>query len=142
MLSCSARRHNRPLTLVSIDVDDFKLINDRHGHAAGDGVLCAVSDVLRHITREIDVASRTGGDEFVVLLTETSAAAAREVTGKLQGALRKRMGEIGRAVTFSFGAVTFEMPPDNVDELFRLVDVQLYSAKHLGKDRLVQTVVP
>jgi diguanylate cyclase (GGDEF)-like protein len=135
-----ARRHDRPLTLVSIDVDDFKMINDLYGHAAGDGVLCAVSEVLRHTTREIDVAARTGGDEFVVLLIETDAAAAREVAMKLQNGLRRRMDEIGRTVTFSFGAVTFEQPPANVDEMFRLVDAQLYSAKHLGKDRLVQTV--
>jgi diguanylate cyclase (GGDEF)-like protein len=135
-----ARRHDRPLTLVSIDVDDFKTINDHYGHAAGDAVLCAVSEVLRHSTREIDVAARTGGDEFVVLLIETNAAAAHEVAAKLQGALRRRMDEIGRAVTFSFGAVTFEQPPATVDEMFRLVDAQLYSAKHLGKDRLIQTV--
>jgi len=136
-----AHRHDRPMTLVSIDVDDFKTINDHYGHAAGDVVLCAVSDVLRHITREIDVAARTGGDEFVVLLIETNAVAACEVAMKLQSALRMRMDDIGRAVTFSFGAVTFEQPPDTVDEMFRLVDAQLYSAKHLGKDRLVQTVV-
>jgi len=136
-----ARRHNHPLTLVSIDVDDFKTINDHYGHAAGDAVLCAVSDVLRHTTREIDVAARTGGDEFVVLMIETSAAAAREVVEKLQNALRRRMDEIGRTVTFSFGAVTFEQPPATLDEMLRLVDAQLYSAKHLGKDRLVQTVV-
>jgi diguanylate cyclase (GGDEF)-like protein len=135
-----ARRHDRPMTLVSIDVDDFKKINDHYGHAAGDAVLCAVSDVLRHITREVDVAARTGGDEFVVLLIETNAAAALEVATKLQSALRKRVGDIGHVVTFSFGAVTFEKAPATVDEMFRLVDAQLYSAKHLGKDRLVQTV--
>jgi diguanylate cyclase (GGDEF)-like protein len=136
-----ARRYDLPLTLVSIDVDDFKTINDHYGHAAGDVVLCAVSEVLRHITREIDVAARTGGDEFVVLLIETNAAAAHEVAAKLQSALHRRMDEIGRTVTFSFGAATFEQPPATVDEMLRLVDAQLYSAKHLGKDRLVQTVV-
>jgi diguanylate cyclase (GGDEF)-like protein len=136
-----ARRHDRPLTLVSIDVDDFKSINDHYGHATGDAVLCAVSDVLRHITREIDVAARTGGDEFVVLLIETNAVAGHEVATKLQAALHKRIGDIGQTVTFSFGAVTFLQPLATVDEMFRLVDAQLYSAKHLGKDRLVQTVV-
>ena len=136
-----ARRHDRPLTLISIDVDDFKTINDGYGHAAGDAVLCAISDVLRHSTREIDVAARTGGDEFVVLMIETDAAAAHEVAAKLQGALRRCMDESARSITFSFGVVTFEQPPDTVDEMFRLVDAQLYSAKHLGKDRVMQTVV-
>ena len=136
-----ARRHDRPLTLISIDVDDFKTINDGYGHAAGDAVLCAISDVLRHSTREIDVAARTGGDEFVVLMIETDAAAAHEVAAKLQGALRRCMDESARSITFSFGVVTFEQPPATVDEMFRLVDAQLYSAKHLGKDRVMQTVV-
>ena len=135
-----ARRHERPLTLISIDVDDFKTINDRYGHAVGDAVLCAVSDVLHQITRETDVAARTGGDEFVVLLPETNATAAHEVAEKLQNALRRRMGEIGRKATFSFGVVTFERPPATMDEMFRLVDAQLYGAKHLGKDRMLQKV--
>jgi diguanylate cyclase (GGDEF)-like protein len=135
-----ARRHDRPLTLISLDVDDFKTINDQYGHAAGDAVLCAISDVLHHSTREIDVAARTGGDEFVVLLIETDAAAAHEVAAKLQGALRRRMDESGRSITFSFGVITFEQPPATVDEMFRQADAQLYNAKHLGKDRLVQIV--
>jgi diguanylate cyclase (GGDEF)-like protein len=135
-----ARRHDRPLTLISIDVDDFKTINDHYGHAAGDAVLCAISDVLRHSTREIDVAARTGGDEFVILMIETDATAAHEVAVKLQGALRRRIDESGRSITFSFGVVTFEQPPATVDEMFRLVDAQLYSAKRFGKDRVAQTV--
>jgi len=133
-----SRRHQRPFTLVSIDVDDFKAINDRYGHAAGDAVLSAVGEVLRHNTREIDVAARTGGDEFVVFLIETGAAAGRDVVDKLRRALQVRMQALPAAATFSIGMASFRRPPADLDEMFRQVDAQLYRAKRLGKNRVAE----
>jgi diguanylate cyclase (GGDEF)-like protein len=137
-----ARRYKHPLTLICIDVDDFKNINDQHGHVFGDAVLRGVGEVLHGHIRESDVPSRTGGDELAVLLIETASDEGREAAEKLQRALRVRMMELGPAITFSIGIVTFLEPPRDIDQMFRLADEQLYLAKHQGKDRIAQTVVP
>jgi len=137
-----ARRYNHPLTLICIDVDDFKDINDQHGHVFGDAVLRGVGEVLHGHIRESDVPSRTGGDELAVLLIETASDEGREAAEKLQRALRARMMELGPAITFSIGIVTFLEPPRDIDQMFRLADEQLYQAKHQGKDRIAQIVVP
>jgi len=137
-----ARRYDHPLTLICIDVDDFKDINDQHGHVFGDAVLRGVGEVLHGHTRESDVPSRTGGDELAVLLIETASDEGREVAEKLQRALRARMTELGPAITFSIGIVTFLEPPRNINQMFRLADKQLYQAKHQGKDQIAQIVVP
>lgn len=136
-----ARRYNHPLTLICIDVDDFKQINDQHGHVFGDAVLHAVGEVLHGHIRQTDVPSRTGGDEFAVLLIETASDEGREAAEKLQRALRARMTELGSVITFSIGVVTFLEPPRDIDQMFRLADEQLYQAKHQGKDQLAQIVV-
>ncbi|MBS1246823.1 MAG: diguanylate cyclase domain, partial [Proteobacteria bacterium] len=105
-------------------------------------VLRGVGEVLHGHTRESDVPSRTGGDELAVLLIETAADEGREAAEKLQRALRARMMELGPAITFSIGIVTFLEPPRDIDQMFRLADEQLYHAKHQGKNRIAQTVVP
>lgn len=135
-----ASRYVKPLTLISIDIDDFKAINDRHGHAIGDAVLCGIGQVLQSNTRQTDVPARIGGDEFAVLLVETGADDGSEAAEKLQQALRTRMAELGKTVTVSIGSVTFTSPPRDVDQLFRVVDEQLYKAKSQGKNRIVRIV--
>jgi diguanylate cyclase (GGDEF)-like protein len=135
-----AQRYRHPLTLVCIDVDDFKEINDRHGHVFGDAVLRRVGEVLHGHVRQTDIPARIGGDEFAVLLIETAADAGREAAEKLQHALRYRMADLGSVVTFSIGAVTFLEPPHDIDELFRLADEQLYRAKQRGKDQFAISV--
>jgi len=135
-----ARRYGQPLTFISIDIDDFKAINDQYGHAIGDTVLCGIGQVLLGNTRRTDVPARIGGDEFAVLLIETGSEDGHEAAEKLQRALRERMAELGQVVTCSIGCVTFRTPPQDVDQLFRIVDEQLYAAKRLGKDRIVRMV--
>jgi diguanylate cyclase (GGDEF)-like protein len=128
--------------LSYFDIDDFKRINDQHGHVFGDAVLRGTGEVLHGHIRQTDVPSRTGGDEFAVLLIETASDEGREAAEKLQRALRARMMELGPAITFSIGVVTFLEPPLDIDQLFRLADEQLYRAKHQGKDQLAQVVIP
>jgi len=135
-------RHPRPLTLLGIDVDDFKQVNDQHGHVFGDQVLRSVGEALASQLRSTDIAARTGGDEFVVLLIETSADEGSEVAGKLREAMRVRMASLGRPVTFSLGMVTFEQVPEGVDQMFRIMDANLYAAKREGKDRVVGGLAP
>jgi diguanylate cyclase (GGDEF)-like protein len=138
------RRHargRRPLTLICLDLDDFKRINDTRGHAAGDAVLSAVATTLESCVRETDFVARHGGDEFVVLLPETGADGAGALLGRLQGALAGAMAEHGWAVTFSIGAVTFQTPPRSERVLLRICDDRMYQAKRAGKNRVHHEVL-
>ena len=130
------RRHSLPLTLAYIDVDDFKRINDRFGHQAGDAVLALIASELRRSIREVDVAARIGGDEFALLLPETDAATARILLDRLNGTLRIAMDTAGWALTFSVGAVTFSRAPETAEEMVRRVDQLMYDVKGAGKNAL------
>jgi len=129
-----ARRHGHPFSVAYMDVDDFKEVNDRLGHSAGDRLLKAVADTLRREVRAMDTVARLGGDEFAVLMPETDAGAARVAAARV----RRRLLEAARAgrwpVTFSIGVVTFDAPPASVDEMLRAADELMYSAKRLGKN--------
>ena len=129
-----ARRHNHPFTVAFMDVDDFKLVNDRQGHSAGDRLLRVVADTLRRDVRVVDAVARLGGDEFAVLMPETGAESAEVVVRRV----RRRLLEAARAggwpVTFSVGVVTWEEPPDTVDEMLRAADEQRDAAKRQGKN--------
>ncbi len=135
-----SRRHAHPFTVAYMDVDDFKLVNDRHGHSAGDRLLRLAADAIRRNVREVDVVARLGGDEFAVLMPETGADAAETVVRRV----RRRLLEVVRAegwpVTFSVGVVTWDAPPDSVDEMLRAADRQMYAAKRGGKNAVRHTV--
>jgi len=128
------RRYHHPLTVIYIDVDDFKLINDRHGHSRGDAVLQLIADALQSCIRKTDYVARLAGDEFALLLPETDTEAAAAVAEKLRKALLERMHAQGFSTTFSIGAVTFLDGPDTIDELIRKADECMYSVKHSGKN--------
>jgi diguanylate cyclase (GGDEF)-like protein len=137
------RRYRRQITIVYIDLDDFKQVNDRYGHHTGDLLLSAVAATLRRSVREVDVVARLGGDEFALLLPETDAQAARLVMDKIKGALRQgaTVPEYGYSVGFSAGAVTFEKPLESVELMIQYADRVMYSVKQNGKGRVVQQVV-
>src|SRR5581483_7437468 len=125
------RRDNRPLTLAYFDMDNFKLVNDKYGHAEGDRLLRSLGDALTHFTRSSDTVARIGGDEFAILLPATGAAGAQEVLGKLLEALSAlRAGST--PITCSVGAVTFEQPPEDADEAIRAADGLMYKVKYSG----------
>jgi diguanylate cyclase (GGDEF)-like protein len=128
------RRHGRPLSLLYIDCDDFKLVNDRLGHVAGDAVLSAVGATLRQAVRGLDTVARLGGDEFGVLLPEVDRAGAEALADRLRLQLRETLAGRGGAVTFSIGVVTFVKPPASVDEMILRADELMYQAKRSGKD--------
>jgi diguanylate cyclase (GGDEF)-like protein len=136
-------RSGRPVAVIVADLDDFKQINDRHGHETGDDVLRAFAGLLRGTVRDIDVAARLGGEEFAVLLPETEGAGAAAVAARLREhleALNLATGEGGPLrVTASFG-VASSPPFERVDELPAAADAALYRAKHAGKNRVMETV--
>jgi len=131
-----ARRYGAPFTLCFLDLDDFKSINDSAGHLAGDRLLVRVGEALRAQVRASDLVARMGGDEFLVLFPETGADAARAALHKIQNSLRS-LGETGAShLRCSIGAVTFLIPPPSIEEMLRLVDVEMYEVKREGKDGL------
>jgi len=132
-----AKRDGAPLTLAYIDLDDFKQVNDKHGHSEGDSVLQTVGDTLRDSTRRTDAAARLGGDEFVLLLPVTDAAAAKTLVEKLKDKLAQGLARHAPQVTCSIGVVTFLSPPDHVDEAIRVADSLMYKAKDHGKNATV-----
>ncbi len=129
-----SRRFKRPVTLLYIDCDDFKVINDSQGHAAGDEVLRDVGKVMEREVRDLDIVARLGGDEFVILLAETDAAGAQVAVRRLQELLSGEMARRGRSVTFSVGAATFTTGLITVEEAIREADSLMYSAKTSGKN--------
>ena len=135
-----SRRAGRPLTLAYLDLDDFKQLNDRQGHAAGDQALrCVVQTAQLHL-RSSDVLARLGGDEFALLLPETGAEGSLALLGRLREALGRELARGGWAVTVSVGAVTFARPPADVDRMVQRVDALMYTAKRQGKARMEHEV--
>jgi diguanylate cyclase (GGDEF)-like protein len=132
-----SRRYGHPFTLAYIDVDDFKIINDRFGHAEGDAFLQSIAQIIKSNIRATDVASRLGGDEFAVLLPESGTGPATMFINKLHQILSDIALQGDRPVSFSIGAVTFIKPPASVDDMIKIVDRLLYSAKAGGKNRVM-----
>ncbi|HEU4450972.1 MAG TPA: GGDEF domain-containing protein [Gaiellaceae bacterium] len=135
-----AERFGDPVALVLADLDDFKAINDRYGHQAGDEVLRRFADVLRENVRDFDLPVRYGGEEFAVLLPETGLDGGEQLARRLQTALlRLRLSAIGRdraPVTASFGVAAFP-PMGSAEDLLSAADGALYRAKAAGKNRVV-----
>jgi diguanylate cyclase (GGDEF)-like protein len=131
-----AKRYGHPFTLVYIDLDNFKQINDSLGHNTGDNVLKVVADTLKKNLRQTDIISRIGGDEFISLLPETDHSAAKVTGNKLQSFLLKEMQENQWEVTFSIGVITLQGTSLSLDEVIHLADQLMYRAKFEGKNRI------
>ena len=134
-------RYGKAFTVACFDIDDFKVVNDRYGHDAGDAVLRLAADTARKTIRASDVVARLGGDEFAILLHETTAAASATVVRKLRVAIQDLVEVNGTPLTVSVGAVTCLEAPDTVDGLLRRADELLYIAKRAGKNRARHRVV-
>jgi diguanylate cyclase (GGDEF)-like protein len=130
-----AQRYERNLALILFDVDDFKSINDQIGHLAGDRVLAQAADRLREVVRNVDVPCRIGGDEFAVILPESSAADAEQLYRRVQSSMRGAgMGADDDRLRLSAGIAEIQHG-DTAAGLFERADAALYRAKDLGKDR-------
>jgi diguanylate cyclase (GGDEF)-like protein len=129
-----ARRDSKPTTLAYLDLDDFKRINDRHGHQAGDEVLRQVATALQASTRRTDVVARLGGDEFALLIVGADQVNAVGVIAKVRHALLQLADRKHARVTCSIGCVTFNPPPPNASVALQAVDALMYQIKRRGKN--------
>jgi diguanylate cyclase (GGDEF)-like protein len=136
-----ARRYNQPMTLVVLDLDNFKLVNDRHGHSTGDRALRSVAQIIHRSIRVTDVVARLGGDEFAILLPDTNTEAGSVVVGRIQNSLRLAMDAHQWPITFSIGVATFQNLPTSPDELLQQADGLMYSVKHTSKDAIHQQTI-
>lgn len=134
------RRYPRPLALMYMDLDNFKVINDTHGHQTGDAVLRLVADAMRTSVRAADVVGRLGGDEFAVLMPETDAPLADAAAKRLVAGLRNVFKGTPN-VTASIGLVSCIATDASTDDLIRRADQAMYDAKRNGKDRVVQVAI-
>ena len=138
------RATGQPLALAVIDVDHFKTINDAHGHAAGDRVLCGLAREMRDALRASDTVFRTGGEEFALLLPNADAEnALRRVEALRERVASADLGLAGRTVTFSGGVAAVAPGRDTLDSLLHAADAALYAAKAAGRNRsLLATPAP
>jgi diguanylate cyclase (GGDEF)-like protein len=130
-----ARRHMRSLSLIVMDLDGFKQVNDQHGHDAGDHVLLRVAERLRRSLREFDTVARYGGDEFVILLPETDMAQARAAAERIRQSVIGEPVDTQGTVGATFGVATFDPGIASLDQeaLLRQADRALLAGKRAGK---------
>ncbi len=131
-----ARRHGTPLSLIMLDIDKFKSINDTYGHLAGDFVIKSVADAIMECTRSSDILFRSGGEEFVILLSNTAREGALMLAERIRQTIADNEYDYGEhriQVTSSLGVACFSQG-DNSETLFEKADVALYTAKAEGRN--------
>jgi diguanylate cyclase (GGDEF)-like protein len=136
-----ARRSGRAFTIVYVDLDQFKRVNDEQGHSEGDRVLRAAGALIAEGLRTTDLVARLGGDEFAILMPDTAMEQAGESLRRVAAAIA-RHAEEQRSVGATFGAVTFIEPPADVDSAVRAADALMYQGKAEGRGRILQATWP
>jgi diguanylate cyclase (GGDEF)-like protein len=135
----SARRFNKPLSILVCDIDHFKRVNDTYGHDTGDQVIKGFADVMRRVKRDIDVVARIGGEEFVFLCEETADKGALQLAERIRSELEAARfttedGEL--RVTASVGVATFPAAGQDWESIFKAADEALYASKRGGRNRV------
>ncbi|NMC75219.1 MAG: diguanylate cyclase [Geobacteraceae bacterium] len=136
------RRHDHPISVLMIDIDHFKKINDRYGHPEGDGVLRHVAETMRNKLRITDLLARYGGEEFVVILPETPPRSALIVAESIRRIIEETPVPMGPdrfiGITISAGVAGYDRLPDSIglEDLLKQADVNLYEAKKKGRNRV------
>ena len=136
-----AVRSNQPLSLLMLDIDFFKLVNDSYGHQTGDMVLKSIAELIKSIVRDFDICARIGGEEFVILLPETNKDKALEVAERIRVLIENTkissfspMPQL--QITISIGLSTLSSKEDSIDTLISNADQALYKAKNTGRNRV------
>jgi len=136
-----AHRYDRRLALILLDLDDFKVVNDRIGHLAGDAVLAEIAERVREVVRSADIACRVGGDEFAVILPESTLEDADQLYARLRGAIAARPTTQAETLSVSAGIAELKRAEDPTS-FFTRADGALYRAKAGGKGRVVAEQEP
>jgi len=131
-----AGRHNTPFSLILIDLDQFKRVNDTYGHPAGDAVLQTIAEVLKDKTRQSDTVGRWGGEEFLVICPNTSLAGAVDAAEHLRRHVEQQRFPFVESRTASFGVASYQ-PGDTIAAIESRADKALYQAKESGRNRVV-----
>jgi len=137
-----AKRYNRPLTIMMIDIDDFKCCNDTYGHLAGDTAMVQIADLIKKQTRASDVATRYGGEEFMIILPETGIDEASAVAERIRESIAEHqfVSEEGTPMASLSVTIGLSALPDHAStkkDLIRTADIALYKGKTMGKNRVV-----
>ncbi len=133
------KRYNQPLSIIIFDIDDFKNVNDKYGHNAGDHVLKTIADIVRKNIRKIDYFVRWGGEEFMVISSETNLKEAYLLAERIRETIENYTFEDVGKVTVSFGLTEFK-ENDTEDSLIKRADDAMYEAKKKGRNRVEVTV--
>jgi diguanylate cyclase (GGDEF)-like protein len=132
-----ASRHNHSITLGYLDLDNFKHINDNHGHSVGDEVLRQVGNALKIRLRAYDIGARLGGDEFSILLPDTDYPGAQAFFYPLQNSLLRLARSNHWPLSVSIGVAVFHTPSTNLDEAIQIADALMYKVKKSGKNSIL-----
>jgi len=130
-----ARRYRQPFSVVLFDVDNFKQVNDTHGHLMGDRVLKGLTQLTLRLLRNVDDLGRWGGEEFLILLPETDVVGAQRLAERVRSALAQQRFDIAGSVTASFGVTTY-LPNDTLETMLHRADEALYQAKREGRNHV------
>ena len=131
-----ATRHKQPLSLLMLDIDHFKIINDTHGHSKGDEVLQEVSQVLKTQNRTEDVVARFGGEEFIILLDQCDSHSAEQKSQYLRKTIEE-LNPSGIKITISIGIAQLNPAGESFDDLLKRADIAVYQAKDQGRNCVV-----
>ena len=131
-----AKKHGRPFTMVYIDLDNFKPVNDRYGHTVGDNLLKQIASELKNNLRMSDIVARMGGDEFVIFLPNTNEKESAAALSHLQTCLNTLSENSQMPVTFTIGAITYEKTYQSTEEMIKAVDRVMYAGKQAGKNMI------
>lgn len=134
------RRFNHPLSIVYMDVDNFKTVNDQFGHKSGDELLKLVAKTLTENFRSVDTIARLGGDEFVILMPETESAEVEDKIRMVQKNLLEKMNLKKWPATFSFGIAVFTDFTLSPDEMIKTADLLMYKAKQSDKNCIITNI--
>lgn len=133
----ASRRHLFPVSLIMIDLDNFKIVNDKYGHSTGDRVLKKFADILRSVARTEDVFARWGGEEFISLLPHTTCVGATDLAERLRKTVESECVLVtSLLITASFGVVELK-PDDDAESLIKRADKAMYRAKDEGRNRVI-----
>lgn len=131
-----SQRYKHTFTIVYIDIDGFKSVNDLHGHLTGDKLLCTFVNRAKKLLRNTDIIARLGGDEFILLLPEMGKDIAKVTVAKIQPELLREMRINGWPVTFSIGVLSYQCGDISAEELVKCADKLMYSIKNKNKNAI------